>query len=91
MGGAWLSDPNAGTIREFLKLLAVCHTVIPEGEPTPAGIKYQVPRRRSISALVLTHIKQQRTCLVVQLCRPCQQKNGLQHCPVSPRVSSVMQ
>ena len=44
MNGAWRAEPNAGTIREFLKLLAVCHTVIPEGEPTPSGIKYQARR-----------------------------------------------
>ena len=42
MGGTWRADPNASTIREFLKLLAVCHTVLPEGNPTPAAIKYQV-------------------------------------------------
>jgi hypothetical protein len=53
MGGAWRTDPNAGTIREFLRLLAVCHTVIPEGEPTPSGIKYQVRRvKASIPASV---------------------------------------
>jgi phospholipid-transporting ATPase len=41
MGGAWQREADAGVIREFLKLLAVCHTVIPEGTPTPAAIKYQ--------------------------------------------------
>ena len=41
MGGAWQREAGAGVIREFLKLLAVCHTVIPEGTPTPAAIKYQ--------------------------------------------------
>ena len=58
MGGAWLSDPNAGTIREFLKLLAVCHTVIPEGEPTPAGIKYQVQKRRGRHLCPCAHLQQ---------------------------------
>jgi phospholipid-transporting ATPase len=30
---AYYSQPNATVIREFLCLLAVCHTVIPEGDP----------------------------------------------------------
>lgn len=42
MHGRWQADPDAALIREFLRLLAVCHTVIPEGPPTPAEIKYQV-------------------------------------------------
>jgi phospholipid-transporting ATPase len=33
-------DVAAG-VRAFFQLLAVCHTVIPEGEQTPEGIKYQ--------------------------------------------------
>ncbi len=40
-GLAWLASPDAPAIRAFFQLLAVCHTVIPEGEPTPAEIKYQ--------------------------------------------------
>ncbi len=42
MHGRWQADSDAALIREFLRLLAVCHTVIPEGPPTPAEIKYQV-------------------------------------------------
>jgi phospholipid-transporting ATPase len=37
----WRDSPDAGAIRSFFQLLAVCHTVIPEGEPTPEAIKYQ--------------------------------------------------
>eukprot|EP00762_Andalucia_godoyi_P000403 ANDGO_03252.mRNA.1 Phospholipid-transporting ATPase 3 len=40
--GAWCTQPNAGVFREFLTLLAVCHTVIPEGDPkTPEKMIYQ--------------------------------------------------
>ena len=42
MHGRWESDPDAGHIREFFRLLAVCHTVIPEGPPTPTDIRYKV-------------------------------------------------
>ena len=41
MDGAWEGEPNAEQIREFLKMLAVCHTVLPEGGETPQSIKYQ--------------------------------------------------
>lgn len=42
MDGRWQSDQDAPLIREFFRLLAVCHTVIPEGPPTPLDIRYQV-------------------------------------------------
>ncbi len=57
MGGAWQREAEAGVIREFLKLLAVCHTVIPEGTPQPATIKYQA--RTGPFA---------QTCISLQLC-----------------------
>ena len=39
----WRSMPAAqsAAVRAFYLLLATCHTVIPEGEPTPEAIKYQ--------------------------------------------------
>lgn len=42
MDGAWQQEANAAQIAEFLKMLAVCHTVLPEGGETPSAIKYQV-------------------------------------------------
>ena len=41
MDGAWEGEPNVEQICEFLKMLAVCHTVLPEGGETPQSIKYQ--------------------------------------------------
>jgi phospholipid-transporting ATPase len=38
---AWRNSPDATDVKAFFLLLAVCHTVIPEGEPTPELIKYQ--------------------------------------------------
>lgn len=29
------------TLQEFFRCLAICHTVLPEGEETPEKIKYQ--------------------------------------------------
>lgn len=37
----WGKEPTADTIRKFFEVLAVCHTVIPEGETTREKIKYQ--------------------------------------------------
>lgn len=31
MGGAWARQPNAHLAREFFRMLALCHTVIPDG------------------------------------------------------------
>lgn len=42
MGGAWEGEANREDIREFLKMLAVCHTVLPEGGETIDTIMYQV-------------------------------------------------
>ncbi|GBG82573.1 hypothetical protein CBR_g34949 [Chara braunii] len=36
----WLSETNADVIRRFLEILAVCHTVIPDGVPDPSTIRY---------------------------------------------------
>ena len=40
-GDGWMRLADAETIRDFFRVLAVCHTVIPEGEPTPERICYQ--------------------------------------------------
>lgn len=37
----WMGTPDADKIKKFFQLLAVCHTVIPEGEPTRETLKYQ--------------------------------------------------
>lgn len=42
MDGAWLKEPQSAQIAEFLRMLAVCHTVLPEGGETKDTIKYQV-------------------------------------------------
>ena len=39
--GAWSRRSDASIARGFFRVLAVCQTVIPEGEPTPEEIVYQ--------------------------------------------------
>ncbi|KAK9024295.1 hypothetical protein V6N11_004464 [Hibiscus sabdariffa] len=39
--GAWRNEPNHDACKEFFRCLAICHTVLPEGEESPAKIKYQ--------------------------------------------------
>ncbi|GAQ83484.1 phospholipid-transporting ATPase 3 [Klebsormidium nitens] len=41
MKGAWRAEPEAETIKEFFRLLAICHTVLPEGGDTPDSVVYQ--------------------------------------------------
>lgn len=31
VGGSWVHQPHMETIREFFRVLAVCHTVVPDG------------------------------------------------------------
>lgn len=35
LGGAWRHEARPDIAREFFRVLAVCHTVIPNGEPYP--------------------------------------------------------
>ncbi|BDA43574.1 Phospholipid-transporting ATPase 3 [Coccomyxa sp. Obi] len=41
LGGAWRNEARPDIIREFFRVLAVCHTVIPDGPDDPDSIKYQ--------------------------------------------------
>ncbi|XP_059278356.1 phospholipid-transporting ATPase 3-like isoform X2 [Lycium ferocissimum] len=41
MRGAWRNEPNPHSCREFFRCLAICHTVLPEGEENPEKIRYQ--------------------------------------------------
>jgi hypothetical protein len=45
LDGRWHGQPGADVVREFLRLLAICHTVIPEGGATPDTIRYQARPR----------------------------------------------
>ncbi|KAJ4711220.1 Phospholipid-transporting ATPase [Melia azedarach] len=39
--GAWRNEPNPDTCKEFFRCLAICHTVLPEGDESPEKITYQ--------------------------------------------------
>jgi len=41
MGGNWIKEEHSEELLQFFRLLAVCHTVIPEGDPEPDKIHYQ--------------------------------------------------
>ncbi|CAN4124334.1 unnamed protein product [Withania somnifera] len=41
MRGAWRNEPNPDSCKEFFRCLAICHTVLAEGEETPEKIRYQ--------------------------------------------------
>ncbi|KAH9560317.1 hypothetical protein CY35_06G099300 [Sphagnum magellanicum] len=41
MSGRWRYEPNPEVCKEFFRCLAVCHTVLTEGEETPDKIVYQ--------------------------------------------------
>ncbi|XP_042005369.1 phospholipid-transporting ATPase 3-like [Salvia splendens] len=39
--GAWRNEPNPDCCKEFFRCLAICHTVLPEGDESPERIRYQ--------------------------------------------------
>ncbi|WIA12055.1 hypothetical protein OEZ85_012134 [Tetradesmus obliquus] len=41
MGLEWSKQPNTELTCQFFRLLALCHTVIPEGPPIPEQIRYE--------------------------------------------------
>ncbi|KAF9613075.1 hypothetical protein IFM89_005523 [Coptis chinensis] len=41
MGGNWLQDPNAGDILLFFRILALCHTALPELNEENGSISYE--------------------------------------------------
>ncbi|KAG4921220.1 hypothetical protein JHK86_050033 [Glycine max] len=41
MRGAWRNEPNPDVCKEFFRCLAICHTVLPEGDESPEKIRYQ--------------------------------------------------
>ncbi|XP_051144581.1 phospholipid-transporting ATPase 3-like isoform X2 [Andrographis paniculata] len=41
MRGAWRNEPNSEACKEFFRCLAICHTVLPEGDESPEKIRYQ--------------------------------------------------
>ncbi|KAJ6323717.1 hypothetical protein OIU76_011083 [Salix suchowensis] len=41
MRGAWRNEPNFDACKEFFRCLAICHTVLPEGDESPEKITYQ--------------------------------------------------
>ncbi|XP_057948489.1 phospholipid-transporting ATPase 3 isoform X2 [Malania oleifera] len=41
MRGAWRNEPNPDACKAFFRCLAICHTVLPEGDESPEKISYQ--------------------------------------------------
>ncbi|XP_057448372.1 phospholipid-transporting ATPase 3-like [Lotus japonicus] len=41
MRGAWRNEPNPDSCKEFFRCLAICHTVLPQGDESPEKICYQ--------------------------------------------------
>ncbi|KAI5416464.1 phospholipid-transporting ATPase 10 [Lathyrus oleraceus] len=41
MNGNWVRQPNANVIQNFIKVLAVCHTAIPEVDEATGNISYE--------------------------------------------------
>ncbi|KAI3516355.1 hypothetical protein L1887_15270 [Cichorium endivia] len=41
MLGSWRNEPNPEMCKEFFRCLAICHTVLPEGEESPEKLRYQ--------------------------------------------------
>lgn len=41
MNGKWVNEPHADVIHKFLRLLAICHTAIPDIDEVSGGISYE--------------------------------------------------
>ncbi|KAL6339970.1 hypothetical protein AAG906_038805 [Vitis piasezkii] len=41
MLGAWRNEPDPDACKEFFRCLAICHTVLPEGDESPEKVTYQ--------------------------------------------------
>ncbi|XP_014509126.1 phospholipid-transporting ATPase 10-like [Vigna radiata var. radiata] len=41
MNGNWIKEPNSNVIQNFLRLLAVCHTAIPEVDEVTGKVSYE--------------------------------------------------
>ncbi|KAK9864093.1 hypothetical protein WJX84_000818 [Apatococcus fuscideae] len=41
LGGAWMKQQDPELIKQFCRILAVCHTAIPDGPDDPAHIKFE--------------------------------------------------
>nr|GMD28515.1 putative phospholipid-transporting ATPase 9 [Ipomoea batatas] len=41
MGGSWINEPRSDVIQKFFRLLAVCHTVIPEVDEASRKVSYE--------------------------------------------------
>ena len=55
-----MDSESAGTVREFMKLLALCHTVIVEAGADPAALKYQVLGHCCWQSVLPTHAHEPR-------------------------------
>lgn len=56
MDGAWCASSDAATIEMFFRLLAVCHTVIPDGPQVEAEIKYEAESPDEASLVVAAKV-----------------------------------
>lgn len=81
MGVEWAKQPNVELTTEFFRLLALCHTVIPDGERQPAVVPedcqvhmqlHSLFRARPMSLVMCVCPEDfvQRHCLPYAPCRP---------------------
>ncbi|KAG0463938.1 hypothetical protein HPP92_020007 [Vanilla planifolia] len=52
MHGNWTAEPNVDTILLFLRILALCHTAIPEPNEESGGFKYEAESPDEVAFLV---------------------------------------
>ncbi len=50
LNGAWAAQPNPQLAREFFRMLALCHTVIPDGASGGGGVTRAITARCALSA-----------------------------------------
>ncbi|KAK6931154.1 P-type ATPase, N-terminal [Dillenia turbinata] len=80
MCGAWRNEPNPDTCKEFFRCLAICHTVLPEGEESPEKIAYQAasPDEAALvtAAKIFGFFFYRRTPTMIHVCESHVEKMG---------------
>ncbi|KAI3816838.1 hypothetical protein L1987_16543 [Smallanthus sonchifolius] len=71
MHGASRNEPNPDMCKEFFRFLAICHTVLPEGEESPEKLRYQAasPDEAALykeTPVCCMSLRKKKACIILQ-------------------------
>ena len=71
LGGAWMAEARPDIVREFFRVLAVCHTVIPDGEELSCALQAVVSLANRMLRLWPQGLLNCRVCLLLSSLPTC--------------------